>query len=603
MTILVPGVSACVSFSGKKPAVSELSPLPEQYDTLASEGNWLGAFKGDLHQTREGLLTAMSGRYYWRDREIADHATRNSSESTLAFAYRKFGEGLLRQLAGRFSLVVWDQQQRKGLVATDRFGQNTVYWHAGDEIISVAPTTHLALKLSGIKPEISKQAIYNYLFFHMVPSPGSIYQDINKLPAAHALRLSSTGAELFCYWQPEFSEHAEKRASVAGEEMLNLLRSSVSELQQGQRTGAFLSGGLDSSTVAGLLAQSQGDGAATFSIGFDAQGYDEIEYARIASRQFKTKAHEYYVTPEDVLDILPAVAEAYDEPFGNSSAIPAYFCAKLAKEHGMDCLLAGDGGDELFAGNERYAKQTIFENYRRLPKALRAYLLDPLSSRLPAKGLPGKFASYVKQANVPLPARLHTYNFLTRFGTEELFTQKFISDIDAEEPFTLENNIYHRPSDASRLNRMLYLDWQHTLADNDLRKVNRMCQLAGIDVEYPMLDDLVVELSTRIPSSRKMRFNRLRDFYKRAVKDFLPESIINKSKHGFGLPFGVWMSTHSGLQKLAHDCLAQFRQREIMNADFLDELMRLHDQSHAGYYGELVWILVMLELWLQQHEC
>jgi asparagine synthase (glutamine-hydrolysing) len=148
---------------------------------------------------------------------------------------------------------------------------------------------------------------------------------------------------------------------------------------------------------------------------------------------------------------------------------------------------------------------------------------------------------------------------------------------------------------------MLYLDWHHTLADNDLRKVNRMCQLAGIEVEYPMLDDRLVEFSTRVSSRRKMYRNRLRDFYKRAVADLLPPDIINKPKHGFGLPFGVWMAEHPGLQEFAADNLSRMRRRKIVRADFLDDVLRLHREQHAGYYGEFIWVLIMLELWLTTH--
>lgn len=599
MTSFVPGISAELRV---RDTDAGLPPYEHEHDEFVERsGSRLTAKQGMVHESSDGLLTAISGNYYWRDRELSDYAKRQDARSTLGYAWGKFGEGLLEHLGGRFSILVWDTRQRTGLVATDRFGQNPVYWHEGNGGVQIAPTADLALQLGGKERQLSKQGIYNYLFFHMVPSPGTIYDGIAKLPPAHALRIDRNGIDLFCYWMPNFNEQADKRAGPAGEEMLHLLQSAVGQLNTGRDTGAFLSGGLDSSTVSGMLAIEQGEGAPTFSIGFDAEGYDEIAFARIASKRFKTHAYEYYVTPEDVLEVLPKVAAAYDEPFGNSSAIPAYFCAKLARDNGMTRLLAGDGGDELFAGNERYARQSLFEAYLMLPHSLRRHIVEPLCRALPKRGVLGKISSYVDQASVLLPARLHTYNFLTRFPTTKLFSADFLAEVDPNQPFQLEELIYHRPRDATRLNRMLYLDWQHTLADNDLRKVNRMCQLAGIEVEYPMLDDLVVEFSTQVSSFRKMRFNRLRDFYKKAVRDFLPEQIINKSKHGFGLPFGVWMSGHAGLQKLAHDNLARFRERDIMSAEFLDELLALHDQSHAGYYGELVWVLVMLELWLTQH--
>lgn len=600
MLASVPGITALLRLDDSRNAPN--GNRVDAQETIDFQGNHLGATQGQVYQSPQGILTALSGKYYWRDRELSDHAKRLDARTTLALAWSKFGESLLDQIGGRFSLLVWDSQECRGLVATDRFGQDPVYWHRVGQSLHLAPTADRALLLSGGRGEISPQGIYNYLFFHMVPSPGTIYCELAKLPPAHALRITRGDVEQFCYWVPSFNEQSGKRGTAAGEEMLRLIQTAVGQLNSGADTGAFLSGGLDSSTVSGMLALEQGeDAASTFSIGFDAPGYDEIAFARTASKHFHTRAFEYYVTPEDVLGILPKVAAAYDEPFGNSSAIPAYFCAKLAKENGMKRLLAGDGGDELFAGNERYAKQTLFESYHWLPGGLRRGIIEPLLGRLPRRGPIGKIGSYVDQARISLPARLHTYNFLTRFSEQQLFDPRFIERVDPQLPFALEQAIYDRPVGATRLNRMLYLDWFHTLADNDLRKVNRMCQMAGIEVEYPMLDDLVVEFSTEISSFTKMRYNRLRDFYKRAVRDFLPERIINKSKHGFGLPFGVWMSNHKGLQELAHDNLARFRQRRIINPAFIDELLTLHDQSHASYYGGLVWILVMLELWLNEH--
>lgn len=596
------GIGADLPNQGDQPHSDPLQAHGIRTDVSTGvAGCHCGVVDGGLKIAEDGLLTAISGNHYWHDREIADVALRRNTHEALAFAYRRYGEELLEKLAGRFCVLLWDPQQRIGVAATDRFGMMPVYWLGDGNRIALAPTADQALRLLDKERQVSMQGIYHYLFFHMVPSPGTIFEGLHKLPAAHALRLSTSGATPFCYWQPDFNPPASARIRRSGNQMLQLLQSAVVQLDNGEDTGAFLSGGLDSSTVAGLLANHRPQ-PATFSMGFDAKGYDEIAFARIAAKRFGTRLHEYYVTPEDVLEALPKVAAAYDEPFGNSSAIPAYFCARLAVENGMQRLLAGDGGDELFAGNERYARQTVFEAYDAIvPKWLDRFLLRPLAGRLPEGGLVGKFASYVNQAHIPLPKRLHTYNFLTRFAPETLFTDEFLAQVDRDQPFALEAEIYHRPEKASRLERMLYLDWQHTLADNDLRKVNRMCQLAGIQVEYPMLDDLVVEFSARVSSWEKLRFNKLRDYYKRAVKGWLPDEIINKSKHGFGLPFGVWMTDHAGLQALARENLGKLRDRNIINPQFLDQLLELHGSSHAGYYGEMVWILVMLELWMDTH--
>jgi asparagine synthase (glutamine-hydrolysing) len=213
--------------------------------------------------------------------------------------------------------------------------------------------------------------------------------------------------------------------SQARNEFRRLLAEAVARQLDGSRPAAFLSGGTDSSTVAGLIGEVSGRPAATYSIGFDAKGYDEMAYARIAAQRFGCEHHEYYVTPDDLVQGIPALAAHHDQPFGNSSALPAYICALRAREDGVTRLLAGDGGDELFGGNTRYAKQRVFDWYQLVPAGLRSGLLEPLSSdggaldRLP---LLRKGASYVRQARVPMPDRLQTYNLLQRLGQTDVLT-------------------------------------------------------------------------------------------------------------------------------------------------------------------------------------
>ena len=340
-----------------------------------------------------------------------------------------------------------------------------------------------------------------------------------------------------------------------------------------------------------------------FSIGFDAEGYDEMEYARITAQHFGMTQHEYYVTREDVVSAVPMIAAHYDEPFGNSSVLPTYLCARLAAEAGVDCMLAGDGGDELFSGNERYAKQAVFERYWRVPGFLRKGLVEPVAHLMPNRTwLIKKGKSYIDQARLPLPDRLQTYNYLHRHAAAEFFCDDFLSDIDTGVPIQLQRDVYHRPGQATQLNRMLYMDWQFTLGDNDLRKVNHMCALGGVDVVYPMLDDELVDFSCSVPSAVKMQGNKLRDFYKQAVTGFLPDATINKSKHGFGLPFGIWMATHKPLQEMCYDNLLKLKTRGYIRPEFIDQAIAMHQDIHAKFYGELMWVLMMLELWLASRE-
>ncbi len=329
-----------------------------------------------------------------------------------------------------------------------------------------------------------------------------------------------------------------------------------------------------------------------------------MAFARIAAQRFGTEHHEYYVTPDDLVRSIPMVAAHYDQPFGNSSALPAYYCAKMAREDGVTRLLAGDGGDELFGGNARYAKQRVFGWYDAVPAPLRSGLLEPLLERTPIGSLPlaRKGRSYVEQAKVPLPDRMQMYNLLLRLGIHDVFTADFLAGVDLNGPLHQQQGVWNLVREASALNRMLAFDWRYTLAEADLPKVCGTTALAGVAVGFPFLDEALVDFSLRLPSAYKLKGLKLRWFFKEALRGFLPDEIITKKKQGFGLPFGVWANRHAGLKQLAADSLHSLAGRGIVRREFINALLERHLAEHPGYYGEMVWILMMLEQWLQSWE-
>ena len=352
-----------------------------------------------------------------------------------------------------------------------------------------------------------------------------------------------------------------------------------------------------------MLTEVTGKPARTFSIGFDAEGYDEMEYARIAARHFKTDHHEYYVTPDDLVTGIPAVAASYDQPFGNSSVVPAYYCAKVARDAGIDRILGGDGGDELFGGNTRYAKQRVFRlSTTTCHPSFATACSNPYCSDAGSIGrLPvlRKAASYVEQARVPMPDRLQMYNLLARLGLAEVLTPEFLAAVDPEDPLRQQRDVYAACRASALINKMLFFDWRYTLADNDLPKVVGATALAGIPVGFPFLDDALVDFSLKLEPKLKLKGLQLRWFFKEALRGFLPDEILAKKKHGFGLPFGVWVNRHAGLKALALDSVHAMGKRGIVRREFLDRLVKEHLPQHPGYYGEMVWILMMMEQWMQ----
>ena len=552
---------------------------------------------------KNGCYAVITGRPYWHDEKLASIANINNHASALLIAYLDQGEHCLDSLQGNFALAIIDPGQRKLLLAIDRIGNEALHYTSINDGIAFASRAASLLTLPDISRELNQQALYNYLYFHAIPSPKTVYQGLNKLAPGHYLVLQDNNVSTHRYWSPDFAKSRESLTQLESR-LHSILRRSLQRSAPDSNTGAFLSGGVDSSTISGVLAETQDQAAKTFSIGFDAKEYNEIEYARLTSKHFKTQLHEYFVTPQDVVDIVPRIAEYYDEPFGNSSAVPVYYCAKLAKDNGVSLMLAGDGGDELFAGNEHYRKQQIFGVYDKTPGFVK-YLLQPMIQYFPGGQyiMPiRKARSYIEQARVPMPERLETYNMLHHFDAKSTFTEEFYAQISESVPIKHMQEQYFAVQSGSMLDRMLLLDWKQTLADNDLRKVNGMCDLAGIDVSYPLLDDELLEFSMSVPDKMKIKGNQLRYFFKHAMRNFLPQGVLSKSKHGFGLPFGVWMRTHQPLQELAYDNIAALKQRHILKNDFLDQLVKLHREDHAAFYGEFIWVLMMLELWLSSHQ-
>lgn len=503
------------------------------------------------------------------------------------------------QLSGRFALLIFDTASNQLHLFIDPMGIQTCCYTIQQGCIYVSESLDSIKNCAGVSCTISEQAIFNYFYFHCIPAPTTIYSECHKLEPGRVVTLDGEGeTQSTPLFHPAFASDCTEPLALQ-RECLQVIDEAVASYAS-ENTGAFLSGGLDSSTIAGMLARHQTD-ARTFSIGFENPDYDETPYAKITARHFDTRHEVLYLTADQAAEQLVRVAQFFEEPFGNSSAMAAYFCARFARSQGTDTLLAGDGGDELFAGNSHYAKQKQFELFYKLPQWLRNLLrmifTNKVASRLP---LLSKAASYIRQADVPLPDRLGTYNFVQQYGVDEMFDRDFLGRVNCEEPAQQQRKRFLECSSANPVDRMLYLDWKFTLADNDLVKVKKMCELAGVNVHFPLLNKRVVDFSCRVPADIKLPGHRLRDFYKKACQGFLPDDTISKSKHGFGLPFGVWMKENETLMKLATDCLESFRARNIVKDSLIENALRSHSSIHAGYYGELIWIIVTLELWLQR---
>jgi asparagine synthase (glutamine-hydrolysing) len=327
------------------------------------------------------------------ERDLAELAARHGPGAAWIAAFERHDSAAPMHVHGDFAVAVRDDRERIFL-AVDRFSIRTLCYRLADDAIVAHPRADV---VAGEDAEWDPQAIFNYLYFHAIPAPRTIFKGVHRLPAGHCARLEQGRLSVSRWWNPGFVEDRSVPFDALRDEFRALLRNSVRRQVKGDTAACFLSGGTDSSTVAGIAADVTGRPPQTFSIGFDAEGYDEMAYARLAARHFKTDHHEYYVTPDDLVASIPLVAGAYDQPFGNSSVVPAYHCALLAREFGATRILGGDGGDELFGGNSRYAKQRLFGLYDHLPHVFRKGALEPaLGNSGPVARLPviRKAASY-----------------------------------------------------------------------------------------------------------------------------------------------------------------------------------------------------------------
>jgi len=578
------------------------STAPQPLHTLSATGLHCHSHAGQWHE-RGGWQALLMGDLRWRHHpELAGAHCLDE----LLCRFERDGSACLADALGHFLLLIAHPNSQRLWLAVDRTGIRRLFYRPDGTRLNFSTKLADLVRVSGQRAAINNQALYNYLYFHMVPSPDTIFQGCFKLPPGHVLHWQAGTLTSENYFRARFHQHGEAELDHASERLLPALEAAVRRASSSDRCGAFLSGGLDSSSVVGMLARVQAN-PATFNIAFSEPRYDESAYARLSAKHFDTRHFELKLEPDDALAVLPQIASHGDEPFGNSSALPTYFCGKFARENGIKVMLAGDGGDELFAGNSRYAKNKLFEYYWRLPNGIRRFseaMAGTGSTELNGRRWPGplgKLQSYIRQAAVPMPDRLQSYNFLHLHAPETVFTGAQLAQSDQDYPLRLWRERYQAAQADDSLDATLYLDWKFTLADNDLVKVNSMCDLAGIEVRYPMLDDELIELSLHLSASQKLPGQKLRHYYKEACRGFLLDETLNKSKHGFGLPFGVWLRDHAGLRELVGSKLDALKEREIFLPSFIDHARHQHETGHASFFGELNWILMVLELWLEKH--
>jgi asparagine synthase (glutamine-hydrolysing) len=504
----------------------------------------------------------------------------------------------LNRLPSEFALCALDSRNRSVLLATDAFGTHPLYYAESSSSCRFSTDLSSLSTHGDSVPRLSDQAIFDFLYFTAVPGPDTIFSGIHRTLPGHMVHIERSRPRLLKWYSPAATSSAS--AEMFEQRLITGLRESIRHRWHDKERACFLSGGLDSSTVCALASEISESPVKAFSIGFRDDEYDEIGYARIAAKKYGLEHHVHYVSPDAVRERIDTIASAFGEPFANASAITALICAEESYKNGVRTLLAGDGGDELFAGNERYAKQMLLQRFYLLPKPLRAMLSGAVANKR-ARGprLLRKGISYVQQAALPFARRLQHYNFIEQYGVENIFSKRFLGKIDAEKPVDHIQTLFESAPFDDALKRMLFVDWNITLADNDLRKVRVACEIAGVDVTFPMLGAEVASVAEEIPARYLMPQGRLRGFYKNAVREILPTSIIDKPKHGFGVPVGRWLTQDAKFANLVQSRLSALEERDILLPEFLAAVRQAHQTEDAVHFGVILWTAFMLETWLE----
>ncbi len=554
-----------------------------------------------------GLVVACDAEIY-NQQELQDRVNGTSPATTpaalIAELYLQHGEGFVKKLDGVFSLAIWDERQQRLLLVRDRLGVKPLcYAELPSALIFASHPS--GIFVSGLLgKDVDLRAIVGYLNFNVVPAPMTAYKGVFKLMPGEYLIWQRGQSRKARYWKLQYTEDARGTEQQLAEELFSRLEESVRVVSNDldpQGAGCFLSGGTDSSSIAGLFTRIKQRPARAFSIGFAEQRFDERQYAQLAARHFGLTHFERILRPEEAYDLIPIIVGLFDEPFANASAIPTYACIELAKNHGVSVMLAGDGGDELFGGNERYRIHQVYDLYQRLPRTLRK-LVEPALFAIPVdRGFIGKTKAYIRRSNIPNPERYCRWRLLQVFPSKDVLGDA-MPCVNGDALAAVRAHYAAAPA-QSELNRLLHIDMNMTLGDEDLPKVVRTAEQKGINVRFPYLHQSLAEFSGRLPAHLKVKGFEKRYLFKRATQGFLPAEILQKKKHGFGLPIGIWLKTDPKLRAMAHDVLLSpaAYQRGYFRREFIEKLMSNLEQDDTPYFGDLLWVFLMLELWHRKH--
>jgi asparagine synthase (glutamine-hydrolysing) len=559
---------------------------------------WL-VFNGEIYNYREVRTQLQAKGHIF--------ATASDSE-VIVHAYEAYGERCVDHFNGMFAFAIWDKVRRLLFLARDRIGIKPLYFWAGTNALVFGSELSALMAHPLVPRQINFNALDQFLTVEYVPTPGTILQGVQKLPPGHWLRLTADALCIQPYWDVPFVPHTAVSTTPSSADYTHQLQELIQDavrlrLVSDVPLGAFLSGGIDSSTIVAAMSGAADQPVRTFSIGFQEASYNELPFARLVAQQFHTR-HEEEVLSPDISALAAQLIAHLDEPLADFSIFPTYLVSALAARH-VKVALSGDGGDELFGGYETYKAQNAAQWYGRIPTTLRQQFLPSLLHHLPPqpakKGLINKAKRFVE--GVTLPAHLqHTrwMLFLSDADKAQLYQPELQAQLQEQTAVSFLQHHFTQAAARDPLAQQQYVDIKTYLADNILTKVDRMSMAASLEARTPLLDHRIVEFAVNLPPHLKLHRGQSKIILRQAMHGRLPQQILTRPKEGFSIPLKQWLQ--GPLRPLMTDLLAPdtIRQRGYFQPATISRWITEHLNGRINHSHRL-WSLMVLELWLQTH--
>jgi len=524
--------------------------------------------------------------------------TKTDAEAIL-HAYEEFGVDCVEQLNGMFGFAIWDGRKNRLFVARDRIGIKPLYYYCDDEQFVFGSELKSIVQIDSVPREIEPRALDTFLTFEYIPSPYSIFKHVFKLPPGHWLLYENGDVKIQQYWQLEYRRSQASQPHIE-ETLQELLQDAVNiRLMSDVPLGAFLSGGLDSSSIVAMMCRASSERVKSFSIGFDDSTYNELPFARTIANHFGTEHFEEIITP-DVSSLTEKILWMLDEPFGDFSVFPTYLVSQMARKN-VTVVLSGDGGDELLAGYDTYIAQQVARRYAKLPAFLRNGAIEPIVNALPPtdkkKGFINKSRRFVEGARLPADLQhVRWMIFLQQAEKELLYSSDFRQSLLGYDAHGFIREYFQHVTTGDPLDEQDYVDIKTYLVDDILVKVDRMSMANSLEARVPFLDHRFVEFAATIPSHFRLHKKRTKHILKESLRDVLPMQIIERGKEGFSIPIKNWVKQE--LKPMMLDALSEsnVKDKGYFDPVFVNRLVQEHLSGRENHSHRL-WALMVFHMW------